>query len=87
VGAGANPLLTSTMEDLELNKWGYIVADEFGKTSVEGVWAGGDIVTGMATVIQAMGAGRMAASDIHAYLTATSRYGNEEIDDDNVMEK
>ncbi len=72
VGAGANPLLTATMPDLELNKWGYIVADENGKTSVEGVYAGGDIVTGMATVIQAMGAGRMSAKAIHEYLMGPS---------------
>jgi glutamate synthase (NADPH/NADH) small chain len=76
VGAGANPLLTSTMPELELNKWGYIVADENGKTSIEGVYAGGDIVTGMATVIQAMGAGRMSAIAIHAYLM-----GKPEIED------
>lgn len=68
VGAGANPLLTATMKDIELNKWGYIVADESGRTSIEGVYAGGDIVTGMATVIQAMGAGREAANAIHEYL-------------------
>ena len=72
VGAGATPLLTATMPDLELNKWGYIVADENGKTSVEGVYAGGDIVTGMATVIQAMGAGRMSAKAIHEYLMGPS---------------
>jgi len=71
VGAGANPLLTGTMPELKLNKWGYIVADENGKTSVEGVYAGGDIVTGMATVIQAMGAGRMSATAIHEYLMGT----------------
>lgn len=70
VGAGANPLLTQSTEGLELNKWGYIVADaETGKTSRKGVWAGGDIVTGSATVILAMGAGRIAADSIHKYLT------------------
>jgi glutamate synthase (NADPH) small chain len=70
VGAGANPLLTQSTRDLELNKWGYIVADEAtGKTSKKGVWAGGDIVTGSATVILAMGAGRQAADSIHDYLT------------------
>ena len=78
VGAGANPLLTSTMPELELNKWGYIVTDEFGKSNVEGVWAGGDIVTGMATVIQAMGAGRLSATDIHNYLMKEGRYAPEE---------
>jgi glutamate synthase (NADPH/NADH) small chain len=69
IGAGANPLLTTTTPGLELNKRGYIVADpETGKTSKEGVWAGGDIVTGSATVILAMGAGRKAANSIHEYL-------------------
>ena len=70
VGAGANPLLTQSTEGLKLNKWEYIEADEkTGKTSKKGVWAGGDIVTGSATVILAMGAGRQAADSIHDYLT------------------
>lgn len=70
VGAGPNPLLTQSTEGLALNKWGYIEADEAtGKTSKKGVWAGGDIVTGSATVILAMGAGREAANSIHDYLT------------------
>jgi glutamate synthase (NADPH/NADH) small chain len=70
VGAGANPLLTKSTEDLKINKWGYIVADpETGKTMKKGVWAGGDIVTGQATVILAMGAGRKASDSIHQYLT------------------
>ena len=70
VGSGANPLLTQTTSDMQLNKWGYIVADpETGKTTKKGVWAGGDIVTGAATVILAMGAGRKAADSIHKYLT------------------
>jgi len=70
VGAGANPLLTKSTEGLDLNKWGYIIAEEeTGKTSKKGVWAGGDIVTGSATVILAMGAGRIAANSIHSYLT------------------
>ena len=70
VGAGPNPLLTQSTEGLELNKWQYITADEkTGKTSKKGVWAGGDIVTGSATVILAMGAGRQAANSIHDYLT------------------
>ena len=70
VGAGANPLLAQTTEGLELNKWGYIVADpETGKTTRKGVWAGGDIVTGSATVILAMGAGRKASDSIHNTLT------------------
>ena len=70
VGSGANPLLTSETPDMKLNKWGYVVTDEkTGKTTKKGVWAGGDIVTGAATVILAMGAGRQAANSIHDYLT------------------
>jgi glutamate synthase (NADPH/NADH) small chain len=70
IGAGANPLLTKTTPGLLLNKWGYIVADpKTGKTMKPRVWAGGDIVTGSATVILAMGAGRLAANSIHDYLT------------------
>jgi glutamate synthase (NADPH/NADH) small chain len=69
VGTGANPLLTSSTPDLKINKWGYIEADsKDGKTFKKGVWAGGDIVTGSATVILAMGAGRTAANSIHDYL-------------------
>lgn len=70
VGSGANPLLTSETPDMKLNRWGYIDADEKnGKTTKKGVWAGGDIVTGAATVILAMGAGRLAADSMHDYLT------------------
>jgi glutamate synthase (NADPH/NADH) small chain len=66
IGAGPNPLLTTTTPGLELNKRGYIIADtETGKTKKPGVWAGGDIVTGSATVILAMGAGRKAANSMH----------------------
>ena len=69
IGAGANPLLPTQTPGLELNKRGYIVADlETGKTTKPRVWAGGDIVTGSATVILAMGAGRKAANSIHEYL-------------------
>ena len=70
IGAGANPLLTKVTPDIKLNKWGNIIAEpETGKTTKKGVWAGGDIVTGQATVILAMGAGRMAANSIQNYLT------------------
>jgi glutamate synthase (NADPH) small chain len=70
VGSGANPLLTADTPEIRLNKWGYIDADpEDGKTSMRGVWAGGDIVTGAATVILAMGAGRQAADSMHKFLT------------------
>ena len=70
VGTGANPLVQSTTPDLATNKWGYIEADEETlRTSKKGVFAGGDIVTGSATVILAMGAGRRAASSVDKYLT------------------
>ena len=70
VGAGANPLLTQSTKDIETNKWGYIIAEpETGKTTYKGVWAGGDIVSGQATVILAMGAGRMSSISMHNYLT------------------
>ncbi|WP_028576012.1 NADPH-dependent glutamate synthase [Desulfomicrobium escambiense] len=70
IGAGANPLLTRSTPDLPLNKLGYVTANaDTGKTGKKGVWAGGDIVTGAATVILAMGAGRKAADSIHEYLT------------------
>ncbi len=70
IGAGANPLITAATPGLQTNKRGYIMADpKTGKTYKKGVWAGGDIVTGSATVILAMGAGRLAANSIHEYLT------------------
>ncbi|MRR14642.1 NADPH-dependent glutamate synthase, partial [archaeon] len=69
IGAGSNPLVQSTTPGLKTNKWNYIIADEeTGQTSREGVFAGGDIVTGAATVILAMGAGRKAARAIHKYV-------------------
>ena len=69
VGSNANPLLTNSTPDIVLNKWGNIDGDLVsGKTSKKGVWAGGDIVTGAATVILAMGAGRGAADSMHDYL-------------------
>ena len=70
IGSGSNPLLTKSTPGLDLNKWGYIIADpKTGKTMKSRVWAGGDIVTGAATVILAMGAGRMASNSIHDFLT------------------
>ncbi len=68
VGTRANPLLTSTCPDLKLNKWGNIEVDENGMTSIAGVFAGGDIVRGAATVILAMGDGKRAAQAIQRYL-------------------
>ena len=70
LGTSPNPLISSTTEGLETNKWKCIVADEeLGRTSKEGVFAGGDAVTGAATVILAMGAGKAAAKGIHEYLS------------------
>jgi glutamate synthase (NADPH/NADH) small chain len=68
IGRTPNPIIQRTTEGLVVTKWGTIVADENGKTSLEGVYAGGDIVTGEATVISAMGAGKKAARAIHEYL-------------------
>ena len=69
LGTSPNPLISSTTEGLEVNKWKCIVADETdGRTTKEGVYAGGDAVTGAATVILAMGAGKAAAKGIDEYL-------------------
>lgn len=68
IGQGPNPLIKQTTPDLDVNKRGNIVADEAGATSIPGVFAGGDIVTGAATVISAMGAGKRAAVAIDEYL-------------------
>ncbi len=68
LGTSPNPLIASTTPDLEVTKWGTVVCDERGKTSKARVWAGGDIVSGGATVISAMGEGRRAAEAMHAYL-------------------
>ena len=67
IGTNANPIIGQTTK-LRLDKRGYIAADEELATSMAGVYAGGDIVTGAATVIEAMGAGRRAAHSIKAYL-------------------
>jgi glutamate synthase (NADPH/NADH) small chain len=68
IGRTPNPIIQQTTEGLKVTKWGNIVVDENGKTSIDGVYAGGDIVTGEATVISAMGAGKRAARAIHEYL-------------------
>ncbi|MDR5587179.1 NADPH-dependent glutamate synthase [Clostridium aquiflavi] len=68
LGTSPNPLISSTTEGLEVNKWKCLVADENGLTTKEGVYAGGDAVTGAATVILAMGAGKKAAEAIDEYL-------------------
>ncbi len=69
IGTSPNPLIKSTTEGLEVNKRGGIIIDENGLTSLEGVYAGGDAVTGAATVISAMGAGKTAARGIDEYLS------------------
>jgi len=68
VGRTPNPIIQSTTEGLAVTKWGTLVVDENMKTSIDGVYAGGDIVTGEATVISAMGAGKKAAKAIHEYV-------------------
>jgi len=68
IGTGANPILTKSIPELKLNKWGYIETDENGQTNFEDIFAGGDIVTGTATVITAMGAAKEAAHAIDKYL-------------------
>lgn len=70
LGTRANPLLTATAPDLQLNDWGNIVADAVGATSISGVYAGGDITRGGSTVILAMGDGKQSAAAIHRYLAA-----------------
>ena len=69
IGQGPNPRVTKSTEGLELNRWGNIVvSEETMMTSIDGVFAGGDIVTGAATVILAMGAGKKASEGIDSYL-------------------
>ncbi|MHC1635082.1 MAG: NADPH-dependent glutamate synthase [Candidatus Methanospirareceae archaeon] len=68
IGQSPNPLVPKTTKGLEVTKWGTIVVDENYRTTKERVWAGGDITTGEATVIAAMGAGKKAARDIDRYL-------------------
>ena len=76
IGNTANPLIRQTTSGLEFNKWGNIVVDENCKTSLEGVYAGGDIVLGAATVILAMGQGRIAAAAINQYLAEKQTSGS-----------
>jgi glutamate synthase (NADPH/NADH) small chain len=68
IGTRSNPMLTSSEPDLKINEWGYLIVDEEGMTSVPGIFAGGDIVRGAATVILAMGDGKRAAGSIEKYL-------------------
>lgn len=77
IGTGPNPIIFDTARDIERNKWGYIdVNKETMETSKKFVYAGGDIVTGSATVIQAMGAGRIAAKSIHEQLSSKKKENN-----------
>jgi len=69
LGNSSNPLISQTEGEIKVNKWGNIIADENGKTSMEKVYAGGDIVLGAATVILAMGEGRTAARSINELLS------------------
>ena len=69
LGTNPNPLIKNTTKGLEVNSHGGIVVNEDALTSREGVYAGGDAVTGAATVILAMGAGKQAAAAIHEYLS------------------
>ncbi len=74
VGQGPNPVLTRSAKALRLNKYGYIEVDPAtGATSISGVYAGGDIVSGAATVIAAMGSGKLAARSIDDYLRGLSQ--------------
>lgn len=68
IGTKANPLLTGSAPELQVNEWGYLVTDEHGMTSMPGVFAGGDIVRGAATVILAMGDGKRSAAAIDSWL-------------------
>ena len=68
IGTRANPLLTGSAPELKVNEYGYMIADEWGMTSMDGVFAGGDIVRGAATVILAMGDGKRSAQAIDSYL-------------------
>ncbi len=68
IGTSPNPLIKNTTKGLEVNRKGGIIVNEDGLSSREGVYAGGDAVTGAATVISAMGAGKVAAKAIHRYL-------------------
>ena len=72
IGTSPNPLIKSTTSGLNTQKWGGIIADDAGLTSKEGVYAGGDAVTGAATVILAMGAGKKAAAAMDEYMTGQS---------------
>ena len=77
VGTRANPVLTKSIPELNINKWGYIETNDEGQTNIENIFAGGDIVTGSATVISAMGAGKKAAKAMDEFLR--KKYLNEDL--------
>ena len=73
LGTSPNPIVFADAGELERSKWGTVIADEdTGQTTKPGIWAGGDVVTGAATVISAMGAGKRAAANIDRYLKGES---------------
>jgi len=74
VGTVPNPLIASCTPQLKTTKWGTLVVDERGRTTMEGVWAGGDITSGGATVISAMGAGKVAAADMDGWLRKDGKW-------------
>jgi glutamate synthase (NADPH/NADH) small chain len=74
VGTVPNPLIASSTPQLKTTKWGTLVVDERGRTTMEGVWAGGDITSGGATVISAMGAGKIAAADMDEWLRKDGKW-------------
>lgn len=87
LGTRANPLLTATAPELELNRWGNIESGPNGATSIPGVFAGGDIVRGGATVILAMGDGKRAAANIHNYLSLGGSGAEPELSPDRAFAK
>jgi glutamate synthase (NADPH/NADH) small chain len=81
IGNDSNPLITRTTPELEANKWGNILTDQYGRTSMDKVFAGGDIVLGAATVILAMGEGRKAAAAINRMLAGEPDPEPEDVED------
>jgi len=80
LGTTANPIIAQTTPGLKVNQWGYIDVDpETGMTSIPGLFAGGDIVTGAATVILAMGAGKRAAQGMLKYMGVTDAVNLSEV--------
>jgi glutamate synthase (NADPH/NADH) small chain len=78
VGTVPNPLIASSTPELKTTKWGTLVVDERGRTTMKGVWAGGDITSGGATVISAMGEGKTAAADMNEWLIKDGKWEAEE---------